>query len=289
MLRQYMIASGSNMMDFVIPPPLSRPARPASSRWANDGTTARDSPIQAATSPMPASGIVYAIGDIHGMDDLLARLLAAIAADRPDKTTPYTVVFLGDVVNQGAQTRQVLQWLIAGPAHAARRWIVLRGNHEQAMLDALTRADEDSFRRRLRSGGMRTLASYGGTRRDASPSRARALVGEDHLDFLASLPLTHVAGGHSFVHAGVAPGVSLAEQSPPPLMNIRGAFLRKRHGLPYTAVHGNTPTTGEPWIGPGWIGAGSGACVTGILTSIAIDTATRQRRFLRVSVPVMSP
>ena len=277
------------MMDFVIPPPLSRPSRPAPSRPADDGTTARYSSIEAATSPMPASGIVYAIGDIHGMDDLLARMLVAIAADMPDKTTPYTVVFLGDVVNRGPQTRQVLQRLIAGPAHAASRWIVLRGNHEQAMLDALTRADEDGFRRWLRRGGMRTLASYGGTRKDASPSRARALVGEDHLDFLASLPLTHVAGDHLFVHAGVAPGVSLAEQSPATLMNIRGAFLRKRHRLPYTVVHGHTPTTGEPLIGPGRIGVDSGACVTGILTSIVIDTATRQHRFLRVSAPDMSP
>ncbi len=72
-------------------------------------------------------------------------------------------------------------------------------------------------------------------------------------------------------------------------MNIRGAFLRKRHGLPYTVVHGHTPTTGEPLIGPGRIGVDSGACVTGILTSIAIDTATRQHRFLSVSAPDMSP
>jgi serine/threonine protein phosphatase 1 len=238
---------------------------------------------------MPASEIVYAIGDIYGMDDLLARLLAAIAADRPDKTTPHTVVFRGDAVNRGPQTRQMLQRLIADPAQAASRWIVFRGNHEQAMLDALTRADEDGFRRWLRRSGMRTLASYGGTTRDASPSRARALVGEDHLHFLASLSLTHMVCGHLFVHAGVAPGVSLAEQSPATLMNIRGAFLRKRHGRPYTVVHEQTQTTGEPLIGPGRIGVDWGAGVTGILTSIAIDTATRQHRFLHVSPPVISP
>ncbi len=190
------------MMDFVIPPPLGRPSRPP-----DDRTTARHGPVEAAPSPTPASGIVYAVGDIHGMDDLLARMLAAIAADMPDETTPYTIVFLGDAVNRGPQTRQVLQRLIAGPTHAASRWIVLRGNHEQAMLDALTRADEDGFRRWLRRGGLRTLASYGGTQKDTSPSRARALVGEDHLDFLASLPLTHVAGDCS---ANDTPGVTPA-------------------------------------------------------------------------------
>ena len=247
--------------------------------------TARYGAVVPATSPMPASGMVYAIGDIHGMDDLLARMLAAIDADVPNDKTPYTVVFLGDVVNRGPQTRRVLQRLIAGPEHAASRWIVLRGNHEQAMLDALTLPDEDGFRHWLRRGGMRTLASYGGVRKDVSRSRARTLVGEDHLDFLASLPLTHLAGDHLFVHAGVAPGVPLARQSPATLMNIRSAFLKKRHRLPYTVVHGHTPTSGEPLIGPGRIGVDSGACVTGILTAIAIDTVTHQHRFLRVSAP----
>ncbi len=280
-----MIASdAAKMMDRVIPAPLSHPSRPA-----EDRTAAGQRPAEAAPSATPASGMVYAIGDIHGMDDLLGRLLAAIAADRTDKTTPYTVVFLGDAVNRGPQTRQVLQRLIAGPTDAASRWIVLRGNHEQAMLDVLTGGDEDGFRRWLRRGGRRTLASYGATEKDMAPARARALIGAEHLDFLASLPLTHVAGDHLFVHAGVAPGVSLAEQSPATLMNIRGAFLRKWHRLPYTVVHGHTPTSGAPLLGPGRIGIDSGACVTGILTAIAIDTATRQHWFLRVLDPDMSP
>jgi serine/threonine protein phosphatase 1 len=262
----------------VIPSPLSDPRR-----LPREGTTVRDGTVEPLVTPTPTSEIIYAIGDIHGMDDLLARMLAAIVADIPDQTTPHTVVFLGDVVNRGPQTRQVLDRLIAGPTHPASRWIVLRGNHEQAMLDALTRVDENGFRHWLRRGGMRTLASYGGTHKDATRARARVLVGKDHLAFLASLPLTYLAGDHLFVHAGVAPGVPLAKQSPATLMNIRSTFLKKRHRLPFTVVHGHTPTTGEPLIGPGRIGVDAGACMTGILMAIAIDNVTHKHWFLRVS------
>lgn len=253
----------------------------------------RAAPASAALLPA-RTGMTYAIGDIHGMDNLLAPMLAAIEADAADHGSPFNVVFLGDVVNRGPQTRQVLQRIIAGPVRPASAWsptswplpswIVLRGNHEQAMLDALTGRDEACFERWLRRGGMATLESYGGTRADAAPARARSLVGEAHLDFLASLPLTYVAGDHLFVHAGVEPGVALAKQSAETLMNVRERFLKKRHKLPYTVVHGHTPTDGDPLIGPSRIGVDTGACVTGILTSIVVDASNNEHRFLRVKL-----
>jgi serine/threonine protein phosphatase 1 len=95
------------------------------------------------TRPTGASGepLVYAVGDVHGMNDLLGSLLAAIEADATEQGLPATIVFLGDVVNRGAQTRQVLDRLVAGPTRAGDRWIALRGNHEQLMLDALSAGD----------------------------------------------------------------------------------------------------------------------------------------------------
>ncbi len=232
-----------------------------------------------------AAGWVYAIGDIHGMDTLLAKMLALIEGEAETHAAPHTVVFLGDAVNRGPQTKQVLDRLIAGPRRAGCRWIVLRGNHEQAMLDALTARDEGRFARWLKRGGMATLASYGGMRKDATPARARALVGEEHLGFIASLPYLHVEAGHLFVHAGVTPGVPLAEQPAKVLMNIRGPFLNKRHRLPYTVVHGHTPTQGEPLLGPGRIGIDSGACMTGSLTAMVVEGSASRRRFLRVAAP----
>jgi serine/threonine protein phosphatase 1 len=226
--------------------------------------------------------VVYGVGDVHGMADLLAHLLAAIEADSALCGQPATVVFLGDVVNRGAHTRQVLDRLVAGPERPGDRWIVLRGNHEQMMLDALTSGDSFIFRRWLKMGGAQTLASYGGTRKRATPERARDLVDPAHLRFLEGLPLMHIAGDYLFVHAGVEPGVPLHRQDAAKLLTIRGRFLKKAHGLPFTVIHGHTPSDGQPMVGPGRIGVDTGAYYTGVLTAVAIEPKRGGQRFLRV-------
>lgn len=227
--------------------------------------------------------LVYGIGDVHGMNDLLASLLVAIEADAAALGLPATVVFLGDVVNRGAQTRQVLDRLMAGPTRPGDHWIVLRGNHEQMMLDALTAGSLGIFQRWLKMGGEQTLASYGCSRKKATPERARELVGLGHVRFLAELPLMHIAGDYLFVHAGVEPGVPLQRQEASKLLNIRGRFLKKPHGLPFTVVHGHTPTDGRPRLGPGRVGVDTGAYYTGILTAVVIEPDQGGRRFISVT------
>jgi serine/threonine protein phosphatase 1 len=226
--------------------------------------------------------LLYGIGDVHGMNDLLDTLLVAIEADATALGLPATVVFLGDVVNRGAQTRQVLDRLVAGPTRQGDHWIVLRGNHEQMMLNALTAGSRGSFQRWLKMGGEQTLASYGCSRKKATPDRARQLVGPDHLRFLTELPLMHIAGNHLFVHAGVQPGVPLPRQDVSTLLTIRRRFLKKPHGLPFTVVHGHTPTDGRPRLGPGRIGVDTGAYFTGILTAVVIEPNQDKRRFISV-------
>ena len=71
--------------------------------------------------------LVYGVGDVHGMDNLLSHLLVEIEADSAARGQPALVVFLGDVVNRGTQTRQVLDRLMAGPTGLGDRWVVLRG------------------------------------------------------------------------------------------------------------------------------------------------------------------
>jgi serine/threonine protein phosphatase 1 len=240
-------------------------------------------PDQGEGGARPGSDLlIYAVGDIHGMSDLLADLLSAIEEDSSVRGLPAVVVFLGDVVNRGANTRQVLEILVAGPRRPGDRWIVLRGNHEQAMLDALTQGKESAFQRWLKMGGMQTLVSYGGTRKQATLDRARQLVDPNHLRFLAELPLMHISGSYLFVHAGVEPGVPLQKQSAAKLLTIRGRFLKKPHGLPFTVIHGHTPTDGRPRLGPGRIGVDTGAYFTGILTAVAIEPNNGKRRFLSV-------
>jgi serine/threonine protein phosphatase 1 len=246
-------------------------------------TIDEQSPHDPREQPAVTSGaLVYGIGDVHGMHDLLSRLLDAIEADAAATGLPATIVFLGDVVNRGTQTRQVLDRLMAGPTRPGDQWIVLRGNHEQMMLDALTVGNLGLFQRWLKMGGDQTLASYGCARKKATPDRVRALIGPDHVRFLSELPLTHIVGDYLFVHAGVEPGVPLQRQHAHKLLTIRGQFLKKPHGLPFTVVHGHTPTDGRPRLGPGRIGVDTGAYYTGILTAVAIEPDQGRWRFISV-------
>lgn len=217
------------------------------------------------------------------MNDLLSYLLLEIEADSAGRRRPACVIFVGDVVNRGAQTKQVLDRLLAGPTRPGDRWIVLRGNHEQLMLEALTTDSESMFQRWLKMGGMQTLASYGGTRKHATPRRARDLIDPAHVRFIAQLPMIHIAGPYLFVHAGVEPGVPLQFQEAAKLLSIRGRFLKEPHGLPFTVIHGHTQTDGHPAVRPDRIGIDTGAYCTGILTAVAIEPRETGLRFLQVS------
>jgi serine/threonine protein phosphatase 1 len=112
------------------------------------------------------------VGDIHGNFRAVQGLWGALVRD----DGPH-VIFLGDYINKGAQSADVLQELIS---HAeSGRATLLAGNHETALLDALDRQDLSGF---LKMGGAMTIRSYVSGR-----------VGPDVLgDFLASLPPEHL-------------------------------------------------------------------------------------------------
>jgi serine/threonine protein phosphatase 1 len=242
------------------------------------GASSRYRYTQASTA-LPTTTALYGIGDIHGMDALLVELLAMIEEDAATLRMPATVIFLGDMVNRGPHTCQVLERLIAGPRRQEDRWIALCGNHERAMLRALTKTRDASFRRWIRLGGLEAIASYGGSRKHAVAGKVQSLIPTSHVRFLAELPLYHLEGGYLFVHAGVEPGIPLEHQDPATLLTIRKRFLKKPHRLPFTVVHGHTPTS-APLLGPRRIGVDTGACVSGILTAVAIDPVTGIERFL---------
>ena len=190
---------------------------------------------------------IYAIPDIHGQDSALQEALARVARDGgPDAR----IVFLGDLVDRGPDSRAVIERLMNGQ-QAGRPWTVLRGNHDQMFLDFI---DHGTPRSPLMSaelswlspriGGAETLASYGRTvgawARKRTVEAARAAVPQAHRDWLAGLPLWHEAGPLLFVHAGIRPGVPLAEQDPDDLMWIRAGFLDHEGAHPWLVVHGHT-------------------------------------------------
>lgn len=231
---------------------------------------------------VPEGTRVYAVGDIHGRADLLGAMIAEIERDLSRNPCEDVVeIFLGDYVDRGPHSRDVIQMLKQDPSHDGER-ICLRGNHEDILLDFLE--DPEILILWLQNGGMPTLASYGieppaevgaSTMREMR-DRLRDAVSED-LAFLNGLGLTHVEGDYLFVHAGIRPGVPLEAQEPEDLMWIREPFLEFEGPLPFCVVHGHTPVE-TPLIAPFHIDIDTGAVMTGRLTCLVLEDETR--RFL---------
>lgn len=159
----------------------------------------------------------YAIADLHGRSDLLEKAIAAIEADGAGSGG--AVVFLGDYVDRGPDSRGVVERLMAGPADPdAWAWHCLKGNHEHIMVQCLRRPEMiTTFWER--NGGIHTLLSYGVTTSDTIKEAARR-VPHSHIAWLEALPLMHVDEHRVFVHAGVVDGVPLEEHEPLKVMEM---------------------------------------------------------------------
>ncbi len=233
-------------------------------------------------SPAIPGGLrVYAVGDIHGRDDLLDILARGVEADLAIAPPRVVTIFLGDYIDRGLGSAQVLERLRRGDFPT--ELIALRGNHEQALLDAFNDPKAFAFWRKF--GGLETLASYGvdiaelrlGRGVESVREAMREKIPASHVAFLESLPLSHEIGDFFFCHAGVKPGRPLARQVGADLMWIRDEFLRsgKFHGK--VIVHGHTPIE-EPQFLPNRINLDTGAYQTGRLTCLVLEG--RERRLL---------
>lgn len=136
----------------------------------------------------------FAIGDLHGRFDLLEAALAAIET----RAAGGTIVFLGDYVDRGPQSRQVIERLMAGPP-PGWQWICLMGNHE-AMLVEFLKFPQIGMPRFIANGGLATLASYGAAAWDPD---ALPPIPAAHVAWLAGLPLMHVDLHRIYVHAAI--------------------------------------------------------------------------------------
>ncbi len=155
-----------------------------------------------ASEPVPAmipdGEVVYAIGDIHGRSDLLFELLHLIEQDAAH-TQPHarkTLIFLGDYVDRGPDSRGVIEMLCNGLPHDFEA-VFLKGNHEEILLGFLD--DPTLLGSWCRNGGERTLRSYGVDCGRIAWARTRSLrpgamlasaLPQAHLNFLRRLRLT---------------------------------------------------------------------------------------------------
>lgn len=240
-------------------------------------------------APRGAQGYrAYGVGDVHGRLDLLEQMIAKIEEDigarRPAKNV---IVFLGDLIDRGPQSAQVIERLRTWRPATAKT-VFLCGNHEEVLLRVLA-GEATVLADWLKFGGAECLASYGvdvdrlsDVHESVALSAVRAAIPADHRAFLESFADTFRFGDFLFVHAGIRPGLAVAAQAQKDLRWIRDPFLDDQGDHGFVVVHGHTISE-RVEERANRIGIDTGAYRSGILTALGIEGA--ERWFLDTASP----
>lgn len=227
-------------------------------------------------SRVPAGQRVYAIGDIHGRDDLFAQLLEKIEADNAARGKAFTtLILLGDLVDRGPDSAPVIERALRLGAPFDKVEMLI-GNHEECFLAALS-GEIKRVRYFIRIGGGATARSYWGD--DAAYASASfeevaeqlpQKVPQSHINFLNRGEDMIRIGDYVFVHAGVRPGVPLDRQKLSDLRWIREEFLESEDGHGGVIVYGHTISENVDEAA-NRIGIDTGAYLTGRLTALGLE------------------
>lgn len=202
-------------------------------------------------------GKIFAIGDIHGYINKLEALMRKIHPD-PEKDE---IVFLGDYVDRGPNSKEVVEMVLEIKRRFPRT-TCLMGNHEFSLLDYLTyRRDPWTF---FLNGGVETIHSY-----DLTGDDIEAKMPPEHRAFFNSLKPYYETEDYIFVHAGLREGVPLEEQTLDDLVWIRKEFIESKKDFGKVVIFGHTPFP-KPLIHPNKIGIDTGAGYGGALTCIVL-------------------
>lgn len=209
---------------------------------------------------------LFGIGDVHGCYDLLIKALDWIEAQAPDGAE---VVFVGDIVDRGPKSREVVELLMRGPRRLQDVWQPIMGNHEVMMLLAFDDRRMWDVHHWLINGGEATLASYEKTNAKG-PVDFKA-VPAAHIEWIRSLPVFHETKNHWFVHAGLYPDTNPRNEDREVLLWSRkwwdaGYGSYERH-----VVFGHTPFRQGPLLLPHCTGLDTGACFGYALTVAEFD------------------
>lgn len=254
--------------------------RPVLTSWLRESRLfGRRLPTVGDTPQVPDGLRVYAVGDIHGSLGLFERLMYMIGEDigrHCNGDVVPVIVFLGDYIDRGTDSRGVVERLIQGPIDGVDCRFLL-GNHEASLLQFLQEpaksADWLSF------GGAETIASYGvrvsvgireASRCAALRDRFRDALPDTHIAFLSGLETLVEFGDYAFVHAGIKPGRALARQRLQDLLWIREPFLSDHRRHERVVVHGHTVVE-SPEVRDNRIAIDTGAYASGVLTSLVLQ------------------
>ena len=240
------------------------------------------------TARVPDGVRLYAVGDLHGRCDLLREMHRLIREDAAGSPPGFRrmVVYLGDYVDRGLHSREVIDLLLNEPLEGFDAQH-LRGNHDELFLTFLDNpACGDAW---FRFGGDATVYSYGvrvpegvapGQRMAHIQQSLNEAIPARHRRFLDGLKLTWVIGDYLFVHAGVNPGKPLDRQRPEDVMWIRDEFLDSETRLGKVVVHGHSIAP-RPDVRANRIGIDTGAYHSNVLTCLVLEG--NGRRFLQTS------
>jgi serine/threonine protein phosphatase 1 len=238
--------------------------------------------IELTAAQIPPGMRLYCVGDIHGRDDLLEVLHRALLADASEYYGKKKIVYLGDYIDRGLYSKDVVERLIHNPL-ATFESICLRGNHEQSLLLFL-QLPLTGTEWIINFGGQAALYSYGVKMQGMPLKKAqlldahrqlKELMPETHKRFYEDLQLLHTEGDFCFVHAGIRPGVALKRQREDDVLWIREEFTNSRRQHEKIIVHGHTVAL-EPELRPNRIGIDTGAYCSGNLTCLVLEGAAKR-------------
>ena len=233
------------------------------------------------SKPRGARGYrAYVVGDIHGRLDLLNRLLRDIERDLAASSShKVMLVFLGDLIDRGPQSAQVIERLRTYRRRGVETMFLL-GNHEEVLLRILE-GDSKLITKWRWYGGSECLESYGvdldllkDLDEEGVLEVVREAIPQEHVDFLRSFSDTCRFGDYLFVHAGIRPGVSIDQQLQTHLRWIREPFLVDDTDHGCVVMHGHTisPQVEER---ANRIGIDTGSYRSGVLSALAIEGEQR--------------
>jgi len=233
-----------------------------------------------AQPAIPDGTRLYCIGDIHGRADLLDQLHAMIQADAAGYAGEKQIVYLGDYIDRGADSKRVVDILLQQNLPGFVSTFLL-GNHEQTLLEFLI--DPHAMASWLVYGGVAMLQSYGiepglvPSRRDLGRIRddLDAALPDSHRKFFEQCTLCHMVGSYYFVHAGIRPGIALDKQLFEDQIWIRDAFTTSEADHGVVVVHGHCISS-DAEFRPNRIGIDTGAFNSGVLTALVLE-GTDQR------------
>lgn len=154
----------------------------------------------------PTTERIFAIGDIHGHYDELMKLLDKISVEANYDPEVDHLVFCGDLVDVGPDSRKVVEWCMKYKEQYPTTFHPIKGNHDDMMVDSCkyncAKYDPGLW---FTQGGEENLDSYINSEGKFTEENKEVVIPKEHINWLEELPVKWESKEYFFVHGGVPP------------------------------------------------------------------------------------